>query len=134
MGKYIGKRILLLVPAVFLVCVIVFALMRLVPGDAVDSIIYKYSSMGISADRAGIYRSFPGSDSTSTGVTARETAAAAVISRQSFPHCRLFLIHFHMEKPVGKPEKQAEKKSRSSYQSRCNDNSRHFFSPFLFKP
>ena len=51
MGKYIGKRILLLVPAVFLVCVIVFALMRLVPGDAVDSIIYKYSSMGISADR-----------------------------------------------------------------------------------
>ena len=41
MGKYIGKRILLLVPAVFLVCVIVFALMRLVPGDAVDSIIYK---------------------------------------------------------------------------------------------
>ena len=34
MGKYIGKRILLLVPAVFLVCVIVFALMRLVPGDA----------------------------------------------------------------------------------------------------
>ena len=54
MGKYIGKRILLLVPAVFLVCVIVFALMRLVPGDAVDSIIYKYSSMGISADRAEV--------------------------------------------------------------------------------
>lgn len=54
MGRYIGKRILLLIPAVFLVCVIVFALMRLVPGDAVDSIIYKYSSMGISADRAEI--------------------------------------------------------------------------------
>ena len=54
MGKYIGKRILLLVPAVFLVCVIVFALKRLVPGDAVDSIIYKYSSMGISADRAEV--------------------------------------------------------------------------------
>lgn len=35
MGKYIGKRILLLVPAVFLVCVIVFALVRLIPGDAV---------------------------------------------------------------------------------------------------
>ena len=86
MGKYIGKRILLLVPAVFLVCVIVFALMRLVPGDAVDSIIYKYSSMGISADRAGIYRSFPGSDSTSTGVTARETAAAAVRARQHLLH------------------------------------------------
>ena len=54
MGRYIGKRILLLIPAVFLVCVIVFALMRMVPGDAVDSIIYKYSSMGISADRAEI--------------------------------------------------------------------------------
>lgn len=51
MGRYIGKRLLLLIPAIILVCVIVFALMRLVPGDAVDSIIYKYSSMGISADR-----------------------------------------------------------------------------------
>lgn len=54
MGRYIGKRILLLIPAIILVCVIVFALMRLVPGDAVDSIIYKYSSMGISADRAEV--------------------------------------------------------------------------------
>lgn len=54
MGRYIGKRLLLLIPAIFLVCVIVFALMRLVPGDAVDSIIYKYSSMGISADRAEV--------------------------------------------------------------------------------
>ena len=50
MGKYILKRILLLIPAVLLVCVIVFALMRLIPGSAVDAIVYKYSSAGIAKD------------------------------------------------------------------------------------
>lgn len=54
MGRYIAKRVLLLIPAVFLVCVIVFALMRMVPGDAVDSIIYKYSSMGVAVDRTEV--------------------------------------------------------------------------------
>ena len=39
MGKYIVKRILLLIPTIFIVCAIVFLLMRMVPGDAVDIIV-----------------------------------------------------------------------------------------------
>lgn len=50
MGKYVAKRVLLLIPAVLLVCVIVFALMRMIPGSAVDAIVYKYSSAGIAKD------------------------------------------------------------------------------------
>jgi peptide/nickel transport system permease protein len=47
MGKYTIKRLLLLIPTVLLVCVIVFSLMRLVPGSAVDQIIYTYQQNGI---------------------------------------------------------------------------------------
>lgn len=47
MGKYTIKRLLLLIPTLLLVCVIVFALMRLVPGSAVDQIIYTYKESGI---------------------------------------------------------------------------------------
>lgn len=54
MGKYIVKRVLLLIPAVFLVCVIVFALMRLIPGDAVDAIVQQMVNAGQPVDRAQV--------------------------------------------------------------------------------
>ena len=44
MAKYTIKRILLLIPTLFIVCVIVFALLRMVPGSALDQIVYKYST------------------------------------------------------------------------------------------
>jgi peptide/nickel transport system permease protein len=47
MGKYIIKRVLLLIPTVLVVCIITFALMRVIPGTAVDQIIAQYSSAGI---------------------------------------------------------------------------------------
>ncbi|MCR5784174.1 MAG: ABC transporter permease [Eubacterium sp.] len=47
MGKYIIKRVLLLIPTLIMVCAIVFALMRLVPGNAVEMIVYKYQQSGI---------------------------------------------------------------------------------------
>ncbi|MCD8145105.1 MAG: ABC transporter permease [Oscillospiraceae bacterium] len=46
MGKYIVKRILLLIPTILLVCVIVFALMRLIPMDAVAVLQNKLSASG----------------------------------------------------------------------------------------
>ncbi len=46
MGKYVLKRILLLIPTTFLVCLIVFAMLRCIPGSAVDAMLYKYQSMG----------------------------------------------------------------------------------------
>jgi peptide/nickel transport system permease protein len=46
MGKYLVKRLLLLIPTLILVCVIVFALMRMIPGDAVDMVVYNYSQNG----------------------------------------------------------------------------------------
>ncbi len=54
MGKYIVKRILLLIPALLLVCAIVFALMRLIPGDAVDAIVQKMVNAGQSVDRGSV--------------------------------------------------------------------------------
>lgn len=51
MAKYALKRVLLLIPTVFIVCIIVFALMRMVPGDAVDQIMYKYTTAGLEVDR-----------------------------------------------------------------------------------
>ena len=52
MGKYVVKRVLLLIPTMLLVCVIVFALMRMIPGDAVDMVVYNYSKNGQVIDRA----------------------------------------------------------------------------------
>ena len=46
MGKYILKRVLLLIPTTFLVCLLVFAMLRCIPGDAVDAMLYRYQSMG----------------------------------------------------------------------------------------
>jgi peptide/nickel transport system permease protein len=46
MGKYVVKRVLLLIPTVLLVCIIVFALMRLIPMDAVAVLQNKLSANG----------------------------------------------------------------------------------------
>lgn len=46
MGKYIVKRVLLLIPTALLVCFIVFLLMRMLPGDAVDALQYQLQSQG----------------------------------------------------------------------------------------
>jgi len=50
MGKYIVKRVLLLIPALLVVTVVTFGLMRLMPGSAVDLIQSKYTAMGIAVD------------------------------------------------------------------------------------
>lgn len=47
MGKYAVKRLLLLIPTMLLVCVIIFAMMRMVPGGAVEQVVYNYSQSGI---------------------------------------------------------------------------------------
>ena len=46
MGKYIVKRILLLIPTAILVSLIVFLLLRMLPGDAVESLRYQLQSKG----------------------------------------------------------------------------------------
>lgn len=51
MGKYIVKRVLLLIPTLLIVCIITFALMRIIPGTAVDQIITEYTSAGIMVTR-----------------------------------------------------------------------------------
>lgn len=48
MGKYAIKRVLLLIPTLLLVCIIVFALMRLIPSSAVDMVVYNYQRNGLS--------------------------------------------------------------------------------------
>jgi peptide/nickel transport system permease protein len=47
MGKYVVKRLLLLIPTMLMVCIIVFALMRIVPGGAVDQVVYNYKQNGM---------------------------------------------------------------------------------------
>jgi peptide/nickel transport system permease protein len=54
MGKYIVKRLILLIPALAVVLIVVFALMRMMPGSAVDALVYKLASAGINADRAQV--------------------------------------------------------------------------------
>ncbi len=54
MGKYIVKRLLLLIPTILIVCVIVFALMRMVPGDAVDVVVNKLTAQGQAVDEAKV--------------------------------------------------------------------------------
>ena len=54
MGKYIVKRILLLIPTIFIVCAIVFLLMRMVPGDAVDIIVNRMTQSGMVVDEAAV--------------------------------------------------------------------------------
>lgn len=50
MAKYILKRVLLLIPTLLVVTVVTFALMRLMPGSAVELIQSKYTSMGFTVD------------------------------------------------------------------------------------
>ena len=54
MGKYLVKRILLLIPTILIVCAIVFGLMRMVPGDAVDIIVNRMTQSGQMVDEAAI--------------------------------------------------------------------------------
>ena len=51
MGKYIIKRVLLLIPTMLVVTIVTFALMRLMPGSAVDLILNKYQAMGFTVER-----------------------------------------------------------------------------------
>ena len=46
MGKYLVKRLLLLIPTMFIVCLTVFAMMRFVPGSAVEVIAWQMRSAG----------------------------------------------------------------------------------------
>ena len=46
MGKYIVKRILLLIPTLLIICIIVFAMMRMMPGSAVDAIVQRLQKNG----------------------------------------------------------------------------------------
>lgn len=54
MGKYIAKRLLLLIPTMLFVCIIIFALIRMVPGSAVDMIVFQYQNSGISITTAEV--------------------------------------------------------------------------------
>jgi peptide/nickel transport system permease protein len=54
MGKYVIKRVLLLIPSILVVTIVTFALMRLMPGSAVDLILNKYQTMGFTVDRATV--------------------------------------------------------------------------------
>lgn len=54
MGKYTAKRLLLVIPTLLIVCIIVFVLMRIIPGSAVDFIMYKMSTAGIAVDHATV--------------------------------------------------------------------------------
>ncbi|MCI8537328.1 MAG: ABC transporter permease [Oscillospiraceae bacterium] len=56
MGKYIVKRLILLLPSLLLVCTIVFGLMRLIPGSAVDAIVQQMVNAGQSVDRGQVER------------------------------------------------------------------------------
>lgn len=51
MAKYAAKRLLLLIPTLLLVCIIVFALLRVVPGSAVDYMIYQFQTAGVTVSR-----------------------------------------------------------------------------------
>ena len=54
MVKYVIKRVLLLIPTIFIVCAIVFALMRMMPGDAVDIIMVRMRNAGKTVDEDSV--------------------------------------------------------------------------------
>ena len=56
MRAYIIRRLLLIIPTLFLVSLIIFFLVRLIPGDVVDAIVAQYSQSGyfVEIDRAAI--------------------------------------------------------------------------------
>ena len=51
---YIGKRLLLFIPSLILVTIIVFLLIRFIPGNAIDQIVSEASLQGVEVDRATI--------------------------------------------------------------------------------
>ncbi len=50
MGKYIVKRILLLIPTVLVVCILTFAMMRMLPGTALDYMVKRLTAAGQAVD------------------------------------------------------------------------------------
>ena len=46
MGKYILKRVLLLIPTVLVVCILTFAMMRMLPGTALDYMVKRLTAAG----------------------------------------------------------------------------------------
>ena len=50
MGKYIGKRLLLLIPTVLVVCILTFAMMRMLPGTALDYMVKRLTAAGQNVD------------------------------------------------------------------------------------
>ena len=58
MRDYLIKRVLLIVPTLLLISVIVFLIMRLMPGDIVDTIMQRAISRGGSVDREAVERAF----------------------------------------------------------------------------
>ena len=58
MRDYLIKRALLIIPTLFLISVVVFLIMRLMPGDIVDSIMQRVIARGGTVDREAIERAF----------------------------------------------------------------------------
>ena len=58
MLRYVIRRLLLTIPTLFLVATIVFLLLRLVPGDMVDTVMARLAVMGGTVDRAALERAF----------------------------------------------------------------------------
>ena len=56
MRDYLIKRVLLIIPTLVLVSIIVFLMLRLIPGDIIDSIIAETASKGGVLDREAIER------------------------------------------------------------------------------
>ena len=50
MGKYIVKRVLLLIPTVLVVCILTFAMMRMLPGTALDYMVKRLTAAGQNVD------------------------------------------------------------------------------------
>ena len=46
MRTYIIRRLLLMIPSIFIITVIVFGLVRMIPGNAVDQLFAEMASMG----------------------------------------------------------------------------------------
>ena len=58
MRDYLIKRVLLIIPTLFLISVVVFLIMRLMPGDIVDTIMQRVMVRGGTVDREAIERAF----------------------------------------------------------------------------
>ena len=50
MGKYIAKRLLLLIPTLLVVCILTFVMMRMLPGTALDYMVKRLTAAGQNVD------------------------------------------------------------------------------------